>query len=562
MKKISKIIICIAIVFLAICQINVRVYALSQMVKSQTNYRTVKEDGAPEKYDVEVDGSTLIESVKIPYIALTFEDVLYGQDNLFDIDFFDTNPDNTSSIWLKISDIVRSGFIISLYIALAVMLTLLIYMGTRIVGSTIFNREKDIDDDLEGHRRKHRFLRNPFRGLRDKKFVENWITSFICLSLLIFVINIIISFSDVLIDITNTYGGDDEKEAQTITVYVKGGVTSSSSSKSSSAPSSLMFIGDSRTVHISQIAGDSNNIFIAKSNEKYDYMVNTAFPEADTKIKSGMKVIIWMGVNEVDKVGMIDSYAEAINKKAEEWGKEGVKVAFATVGPCVQSYVSDNAAIDAFNKGVAEKLSNDVQVIDVFSYMKNNGYLTTSDGVHYTSETSKKIYDYMVDQAMNGTNSKISVIQDCYFDTNIEGLYGFQSQHDWEEYGVQNLVYEIGATAVAVTKGALYCVFVARMFLLAFIIILSPILILIDALKKINGNKGFLKKWVTVFIYLVLLRVAVNVLFYILTKTNIYTVAENPLYMAFIMVLILVFIAISLYKIIKYLIKKEVKKKK
>ena len=85
--KILKKILIITIILLAICQLNNNVYAYTiDEVKEIINYKTVDEDGEPEHYDVLMDSSEMIETVKFPCIQTKIEDVLYGDENVLGFD--------------------------------------------------------------------------------------------------------------------------------------------------------------------------------------------------------------------------------------------------------------------------------------------------------------------------------------------------------------------------------------------------------------------------------------------------------------------------------------------
>ena len=176
----------------------------------------------------------------------------------------------------------------------------------------------------------------------------------------------------------------------------------SSSTTTSGSESDIIFIGDSRTYYFTEDVNSSATL-IYKIGEGYSWMKNTAFSEADSKVKSGSKIIIWLGVNDLDN---IDNYIKEVNNKAQEWVGKGATVYYAAVGPLDYdpSKNATNEGIEKFNNKLKSGLSSDVQYIDLYTKLTNEGF-TTRDGIHYSKETTQKIYDYLVNEVTSGTSS-------------------------------------------------------------------------------------------------------------------------------------------------------------
>lgn len=169
----------------------------------------------------------------------------------------------------------------------------------------------------------------------------------------------------------------------------KSSISSSSSSittTQNTTYNSYMFLGDSRTVGMKN-AVNSDDIFICKESMGYDWMVKTAFPQADKKVTSGMAIAIWFGVNDM---GNVDNYIKAINEKAIEWKEKGARTFYISVGPMDKS----DEKVAEFNETMKNGLSNDVTYVDIYSKLKSDGFETV-DGLHYTVDSYKKIYDLM-----------------------------------------------------------------------------------------------------------------------------------------------------------------------
>ena len=170
-------------------------------------------------------------------------------------------------------------------------------------------------------------------------------------------------------------------------------------------------------------------------------------------------------------------------------------------------------------------------------------------------EISSTIYDNIEDisnKENNSQNNNTPIMKtnkiNYYFKTNLEGLLMFQSQHDWEKHSIINVVSIIGGFAITLFKIFLYFVFVIRMVVVALLITLSPIVILINAFMRINGNEGLLKGWLKLFLYFVFLRPIISIIYYILARSNVNLVSEHPLYMLVVIAVITVLLVLSFKK--------------
>ncbi len=213
MKKVIKIFIISICTFLAICQINSNVYSYTiEEVKEAIEFKTVEEAGVPAAYDVLINAEDLIENVEFPYIESSIENILYVEDGLVAIDFFNVNSTNTNQKWLVVSGVVKNFFHIFLYIGFALLLTFLIYFSVRMVIS-VFSERKSADDTSK--KNNENFKKN----IRVKKTIEQWILLVILLPSIILIINLIVSFSGAIIDIIDINNLADEE--YNYVVYVK-----------------------------------------------------------------------------------------------------------------------------------------------------------------------------------------------------------------------------------------------------------------------------------------------------------------------------------------------------
>lgn len=160
----------------------------------------------------------------------------------------------------------------------------------------------------------------------------------------------------------------------------------------------VVYIGDSRTEGLRDVNSDSKNTFICLSSMGYDWMLSTAFPQAESYASSGTAFVILMGVNDLYHQ---NSYISAINQKATEWKKKGAVVYFASVGPVQNDPYTSNSEIESFNRALKNGLSSDVGYIDLYGELNKSGYQTV-DGIHYTNTVSKNILSFIGKQVALG----------------------------------------------------------------------------------------------------------------------------------------------------------------
>ena len=168
----------------------------------------------------------------------------------------------------------------------------------------------------------------------------------------------------------------------------------------------VVFIGDSRTVQMyAYISGDwkganyssggvhlvGDSIFVAQGGKGLTWMKQTGVPVAEKYFKSDTAIVFWMGVNDLRN---IDSYISYMNENVSSWTKNGSRVYYASIGPCSGKYSSMNDGIAKFNTKLQSNLDRNITWIDVYGYLNREGY-DTSDGLHYTKNTSNRIYNYI-----------------------------------------------------------------------------------------------------------------------------------------------------------------------
>ncbi len=243
-----------------------------------------------------------------------------------------------------------------------------------------------------------------------KNAFKNWLIALLMVFFVPIIVNVVMSFFDdsfsfaacwnyadsYKINGDSSYidpNGDDSNNSVLgdPDLYDSGdGSSGTSSENPSSNVSKLIFVGDSRTVGMS-VAVSSNDVWSAKSSMGLDWMKSTGIPNIEGQISSGSGVIILMGVNDLYQPS---NYVSYINSKVDKWTNAGAKVYFVSVMPTAGSYENLNTEIDAFNNNLKTNLSKKVKFIDANSYLKSNGF-TTTDGLHYTNDTYKKVYNYI-----------------------------------------------------------------------------------------------------------------------------------------------------------------------
>ncbi len=172
----------------------------------------------------------------------------------------------------------------------------------------------------------------------------------------------------------------------------------------------VIFIGDSRTV---EMYGNVNEVNIAydifmedargdfwagRIGAKYDWMIGTGIPVAETQICDGAAIVILMGVNDCVSGTSAETamqYADTINMKAEEWKLYGADTYVVSVNPVDGDYyfynvMINNASIKAFNEVMKAQLSEEVTYIDTYSQILDT--FVSPDQLHYDNATYLDIY--------------------------------------------------------------------------------------------------------------------------------------------------------------------------
>ena len=165
----------------------------------------------------------------------------------------------------------------------------------------------------------------------------------------------------------------------------------SSNSNNSVTTKNVIMIGDSRCVQMKSHVGAGSDTWSCKGSMGLNWMKNTGVPNVESKIGNGTKIVIMMGVNDLYQP---EAYISYINQKASTWASKGAVTYFVSVNPVDGSYSNLTSKIVSFNNKLKNGLNSNVRYIDTYNYLVSSGF-NTSDGLHYKSDTSRKIYNYI-----------------------------------------------------------------------------------------------------------------------------------------------------------------------
>ena len=187
----------------------------------------------------------------------------------------------------------------------------------------------------------------------------------------------------------------------------------------------IIFVGDSRfcQMHAAvfnvtaqeellDVKDDDGNIWSSKGGVALSWMKSTGIPAIEDELKSGTALCINMGINngiEGQAKAIAIQYADYFNANLDKWTSKGAKVYFVSVNPVGQGGGADNynniynSDVRAFNKYVMEYCDSNIKYIDTFSAIYD--HFKTQEGLHYTNETYKEIYDLICEGVGKGGTS-------------------------------------------------------------------------------------------------------------------------------------------------------------
>ncbi len=157
-----------------------------------------------------------------------------------------------------------------------------------------------------------------------------------------------------------------------------------------------IFVGDSRTVGMESAVSNSKTLYIGKVSMGYSWLKSTASESLKDALnkKPTAKVIMGFGINDLGNISNYIAYYKTLIKSYPK-----ASFYFMSVNPVNESkakkngYSVTNSQIKSFNSKLKEAFPS--QYLDTYSYLNKNSF-STSDGIHYTSATYKKLYDYVI----------------------------------------------------------------------------------------------------------------------------------------------------------------------
>ncbi len=556
MKKIVKKILLIWIcLFCIICQLlscNVYAYNIEE-VKELSDFKTVEADGVPDSYDVFIDAKNLISNERLPSgIRTSIEDVLYNDSGLLSIDFFGNEKDQPDNISEKeknnakqIRSFVRNVYRVLLYIGLASMLVVLIYMAVVIVASGISPAMNILpfSNLIKGKKGE-----TPKENKKAKEFVEQWFKAVISLALTVVVMNLVVAFSNNIVDDVKGRGDDNKL----ITVYVKNSKFSTDAPilKATGEVTILPKDAEAFRNKIVEQAKTLDNLGVKGGQD--ELWVETVYSKVLGKTlskKSGFDTIAQQNCAHEAGLNAIYSYSTEDNitpgAAVFSFKSEGKKMDSACGKDKGQIgiYIGDNKIVTCTGRG-----DTGIVTYTIKEWKKKWDFSCWGwiPGTEELAETSEK--DTESDSSSEGSTEIKTV--DYYFKTNLQGLLMFQSQLSVES-GAKGWLSSASEGVLTGFKMIAYCTLVARMMLVAFISVIAPVLILVNSFIKISGGKGILRKWIILYLYLVLLQPVVALIYYMMIQSNVYLVSKFPFYAVLVCIGIGIIFAWSLKRLIR-----------
>lgn len=186
----------------------------------------------------------------------------------------------------------------------------------------------------------------------------------------------------------------------------------------------VIFVGDSRTVQIDDRVDDEQVDFVASNGQGLSWFKRTGVSKLNRILATEEyttplpKAIIFnLGINDLQNK---NSYVSYLNDLAQTLINQNCTLYYMSVNPVNNEIIQiprSEKDIKDFNQAMKTKLA-DFTYIDTYSYLKKSGY-TTTDGLHYNSLTTNKIFDYAIDQI----NSRKSVTKNVTWEQT--GLYWY-----------------------------------------------------------------------------------------------------------------------------------------
>ena len=214
----------------------------------------------------------------------------------------------------------------------------------------------------------------------------------------------------------------------------------------------LIYMGDSRIVGMMSSITNKSITYIAQSGAGYSWLVDSAIPELANKIEGKKFIVLAFGVNDL---GNAANYLTKYQELKDTY--PNVNIYIMSVNPGDESkeaengYTVTNESIENFNETMKNSFGENY--IDVYAQIKDN--FETEDGVHYTTETYKKIHEIVINYILS-KNKIVGATSDYGYPANTESteLKGTSLVEAIGEDGVTELENKIKTAVGSGCSGA------------------------------------------------------------------------------------------------------------
>ncbi len=202
------------------------------------------------------------------------------------------------------------------------------------------------------------------------------------------------------------------------------GGTGGTTSSTTSDYRDTLFLGDSRMQGILNANLINKNNTVYGVGYGYDWLVGNGSFDAtntnsldggikgiNTKIRQGASynIVIWLGVNDYSINDANKYYQKYVELASGDWSNHIIYV--VSVGPVMdeRSFYATNSEITNFNNEMQSLINNggvsNLRYIDL-NYSENSIREFDSEGIHYSDEDYKNIYNIMTSNLENNLSSK------------------------------------------------------------------------------------------------------------------------------------------------------------
>lgn len=181
----------------------------------------------------------------------------------------------------------------------------------------------------------------------------------------------------------------------------------------------VYFVGDSRTVYLERVlrnSASSNVDFVCSSGQGLTWFRQEGYRELLSKLSKQSRntkkaVVVNLGVNDLSNISSYVTYMKALaNNLRNNYNCDMYYMSVNPVNSAViranEGYVRTEAQIASFNRTIYQKLCsgsnsmftyiNTCTLLQKYGWISNRFDSGICDGVHYSAETTLRIYDYCI----------------------------------------------------------------------------------------------------------------------------------------------------------------------